>query len=423
MIVADTHHGAGSASSDSWSRPNYFKSPDFPIHAMGFWWLMWMAISLSPLNELLKPSWATMGQCLLLVSSFFAGHAAMKWFRPFDPTVREAAKASAISGSMRRAMFFAAIGCCLMLVISLKLSGALSTGFVDYFVRLRVALSEGDFSTLTNVHSLDILTKILAFPLSYTVMVILLSVELETSKGTFVICLINMLAFAYLWQVNYPLVHMFWFMIFYMLLTAQRRGRFNRKILTFSSLIMTVLVASAVNRGGTDLTGALQHYIIDYHVIGFTFYDQQFQDPQSILHNLSFGRSSLGFLDQVLEVLLKPFSVGYHAASSENADYNDIPLDIGATDSIQFNAFGTIMFSLYRDFNVFGLVMGGFAYGAIATRMRYLSGHSWFAGAVFLMLAAAWMMGMMVSPLEAAYFWFTIVALAIFNVVNRGVRL
>jgi hypothetical protein len=38
------------------------------------------------------------------------------------------------------------------------------------------------------------------------------------------------------------------------------------------------------------------------------------------------------------------------------------------------------------------------------------------------MLASAWMMGMMVSPLEAASFWFVVVALFLLQIVNRGVR-
>ena len=32
------------------------------------------------------------------------------------------------------------------------------------------------------------------------------------------------------------------------------------------------------------------------------------------------------------------------------------------------------------------------------------------------------MMGMMVNPLEQAYFWFAVVALGVFSLVNRSVR-
>ncbi len=86
------------------------------------------------------------------------------------------------------------------------------------------------------------------------------------------------------------------------------------------------------------------------------------------------------------------------------------------------NAFGTIIFTLYRDFNFVGILLGGFLYGAVVTYARYRSHMSWWHGALFLMLAPAWMMGMMVSPLEAAYFWFVIVALGSLQLVNRGVR-
>lgn len=407
-----------------WASPGYLKSVDFPIHLMGYWWLVWIGVSVSPLNDFLKPSFATVAQFLLLIASFFAGHAVMRWFRPFDPSPPASlSRGLRVRASrVRWALALAVGGCLAMLLVSLKLSGAFETSFVEYFLRIRLAFAEGGVPTLTGTRTLDVLTKVLAFPLSYTVLLILLSIELTSFKRLFFGSLAGIFCFAYLWQVNYPFIHLFWFMIFYTLLTAQRRGRFNRKILIGALLLFGGLVASAANRGGGDVLEGFQRYIVNYHLVGFSFYDHHFHDPDSILHSYSWGRSSLGFLDQVLEEFLKPFSVGYQSASLETQGFNEDPVDIGAHESMTFNAFGTILWSLYRDFDIFGIFIGGFAYGAAATLARYRSAHSWHSGALFLMLAAAWMIGMMVSPLEEVYFWFTIVALAIFSVINRGVR-
>jgi hypothetical protein len=106
----------------------------------------------------------------------------------------------------------------------------------------------------------------------------------------------------------------------------------------------------------------------------------------------------------------------------ENAGFNERNLDLGATDVLEFNAFGTILFGFYRDFNIVGIALGGMIYGAVATLARYKSARSWISGALFLLLAAAWMMGLMVDPIEEAYFWWVIVALYLFGVFNRGLR-
>jgi hypothetical protein len=210
--------------------------------------------------------------------------------------------------------------------------------------------------------------------------------------------------------------------VFYALVNAQRRGQFNRNMLLVAAILCVGLVASAANRFGGDIMGGLQRYVIGYHLVGFSFYDQQYLDSDSILHAPSFGRSSLGFLEQVLENLLKPFSDGFQAASFANAEFTNTAIDIGANDTMHFNAFGTILFTLYRDLNVVGIFVGGALYGAAVTNARYRSHMSWRHGALFYMLASAWMMGMMVSPLEAAYFWFVVVALWLFQIANRGLR-
>lgn len=402
----------------------YLKSPDFPIHLMGYWWLLWLALSISPLNELMAPSWIAIAQYLLLLAAFFAGHATIKWFRPFDRMPRSASLRD-LHPERKRVSFAltaAVLLCSAMLAIGLKLSGALEMSFVDHFIRMRVDQAQGEATSLTGVRALDVLTKILAFPLSYTIIVSLLAIELRAFRSLFVLCLVNFLCFVYLWQVNYPLIHLFWFLVFYTLLTAERRGHFNLKIIVSAGVLVAVLVASATNRGGTGVLAGIQHYIINYHLIGFSFYDFQYHDARSILHETSFGRSSLGFIDQMLHGFLKRLSVDYSAASFENSTFNDVPIDLGAAVSLQFNAFGTILFTLYRDFAFVGIMVGGFLYGSAATLARYRSKYSWRAGAIFLLLASAWMMGMMVSPLEEAYFWFTIIALGLISIVNRGLR-
>ena len=401
----------------------YLRSQDFPIHLLVGWWLVWLAVSQSALNDFLPPSWVTMVQYALLLAAFVAGHLAIKHQHRLGlaVVVPRARDLHIDTLRVRAALPLAACLCTALLLVSLRLSGALELDFIAYFAKLR--LGEGGSETLTGSRALDVLTKILAFPLSYTVILIVLSIDGPRFRFTLALAIFNLLCFSYLWQVNYPLIHLFWFLVFHALVLARRRGHFDFRTSAVMLAVFTLLLASAVNRFGGDIIGGLQRYFFGYHLIGFSFYDHQFQDPNSILHAHSLGRSSLGFLDQMVEAVSKKIGLAYQAASFENSEYNDTAIDIGATEVRNFNAFGTVLFSLYRDFHVVGILLGGFIYGALVTHTLYHRGRNWWCGAMFLFLASSWMMGMMVNPLEQAYFWFAIVTLGLIGLINRGIRL
>jgi oligosaccharide repeat unit polymerase len=403
------------------TRGKYFKSTDFAIHLMVYWWLFWLAISFTPLNEFQEPSLASLAQFLLLIASFLLGHIGVKWLCAKNRG-RTVKSIGLNYKRVYRALSISALFCLLLLTVSLALAGAFNTSFVEYFTKLRVLDGDLDSADVTGFHFLDVLTKILAFPLTYTIIVTTLAVEVASLRMVLAVCIASFGCYSYLWQVNYPLIHLFWLAVFYVLVDAQRHGQFNRKVLGIGAIICIGLMASAVYRFGGDIIGGLQRYIVGYHLVGFTFYDQQFQNPESILHAHTFGRSSLGFLEQVLQNALNPFDTGFQAASFANSEFNNTALDIGATEPMYFNAFGTVIFSLYRDFNVLGILIGGAVYGAVSTYALYRGHLSWRHGALFYMLASAWMMGMMVSPLESAYFWFVVLALGFLQIANRGVR-
>lgn len=404
----------------------YIKSRNFPIHLLAYWWILWLALSRTNLNEFIPPSGATLAQYGLLIASFLIGHwivAVCKEPR-LDGARKGVTPAHPHDAGMRGTLRAAALLCAVMLLVSLWLAGAFSTSFIEYFAKLRMGEDDID---LTGIRSLDVLTNVFVFPLSYTVILVVLAGEPRRHRFALTLCILNLLAFSYLWQVNYPLIHLFWFLAFYWLVRAGRQGSFDKNITMVMGMIVVVLLASAANRFGgnygEDILGVVQRYFLGYHLIGFSFYDHQYLDPNSILHAHSFGRSSLGFLDRVFQALAKLLGADYTAASLENTDYNSEAVDIGLREIRQFNAFGTIVFGLYRDFHLFGIVLGGLAYGAVTTRALHRGATHWQWGALFMLLASSWMMGMMVNPIERPYFWFAIVALAFLALTSpRGRR-
>lgn len=400
----------------------YFKSRNFPIHALAAWWVMWLAVSQSKLSEFVPPSIGALVLFFAFVLAFMVGHGAVRYLTPLGLNLsRPRPRLLAFDTlRVRLALQGSVALSAVMLLVAMRLSGALTDEFVEYFAKLR--LVEGGIDGLTGIRVLDVLTKIFAFPVSYTVILVILATGARRFRFTLMLAVVNLSCFSYLWQVNYPLIHLFWLLVFHALIQVHRKGRFDGRVIVVMLLLFVTLLASAVNRFGGDILGGLQRYILGYHLIGFSFYDHQWQDPNSILHLHSFGRSSLGFLDQMLEAASKIVGFRYQAASFENSEFNDQAVDIGLKEAREFNAFGTFLFSLYRDFHLVGILMGGFIYGAVATYSLYGSNRNWLCGALFLVLAAAWMMGMMVSPLEQAYFWFAVVALGLLALVNRGLR-
>lgn len=395
----------------------YIRSNDFIIHILILWWVLWLTVSYCELDVFLRPSVASLSLFTLFIVSFGLGYMFTSFYYRLSYTTVPVSSCVFDSNTLSKLIIWSiALSCLFVLILSLYFSGAMTTGFVEYFITLRG--QELD-SNLTGSKYLDILTKFIIFPASYALVVLILSIGINKFKITFLVSVINLLLFAYLWQVNYPLLHLFWFTFFYTMIQFNRKTYSQRGGLFIILSLFAVLTLSAINRFGGDFLGAIQRYFIGYHLIGFTFFDYQFNNPSSILHVHSYGRSSLGFLDQAFDLLSRISGIEYKSASMANVAMNTVAVDVGATDGRVVNAFGTFLFGLYRDFNFVGVLTGGFIYGVVTTSTLYYYGRSWVCRAIFLILSSSWMVGMMVNPIEQSYFWFSIMFIGIIMVLNR----
>jgi hypothetical protein len=313
-----------------------------------------------------------------------------------------------------------ALGCLLIMLLSLHKAGAFNESFIEYFIKLRRGELSGE--SLTGSGLLDVATKAIVWPMSYTLTVVALALRIGPLRGVLVISALNIALFSYLWQVNYSLIYLFWFFVLYLVVGMARGLPVDRKALGLVLLLVVALVAVAANRFGGDVLGGLQRYMFGYHMAGFAFYGHHFQDPSSLLHDHSLGRSSLGFLEQAVEIVSRRLDLGFVAASSTNANFNNETVDLGRVELIEGNAFGTFLFGLYRDFHFVGIVAGGLLYGALVTSMLQRSRRHWGAGAAFYVLASSWMVGMMVNPIEQVHFWFALTLIGVLVVFNRGFR-
>lgn len=397
-----------------------------PVYLMAAWWVFWLAAAVTPLNTFVSPPWSVLSQFGVFIAVFLLGHLLMLVLTPgrFGPAALPAGgrRAQPVCAEFRlRTMLMAmALGCLLIMLLSLHKAGAFNESFIEYFIKLRRGELSGE--SLTGSGLLDVATKAIVWPMSYTLTVVALALRIGPLRGVLVISALNIALFSYLWQVNYSLIYLFWFFVLYLVVGMARGLPVDRKALGLVLLLVVALVAVAANRFGGDVLGGLQRYMFGYHMAGFAFYGHHFQDPSSLLHDHSLGRSSLGFLEQAVEIVSRRLDLGFVAASSTNANFNNETVDLGRVELIEGNAFGTFLFGLYRDFHFVGIVAGGLLYGALVTLMLQRSRRHWGAGAAFYVLASSWMVGMMVNPIEQVHFWFALTLIGVLVVFNRGFR-
>lgn len=397
----------------------YLNAKQCFIYILILWWVLWLTVAYFELGVYIRPSSVTFILFMMFIASFVLGHLFVNLYCKVIHGVIPKSSSTFVSKSLLMSVVLNLIilSCLLVLIYSLYSSGALLTSFVDYFLALR---SHGLDGNLTGSKYLDILTKIIIFPASYSSLVLTLSIGINKSKFVFCISILNMLLFAYLWQVNYPIIHLFWLTVLYIFLKMIQSARFKFKSLMPPILLIVILALSAVNRFGGDFFGAIQQYFIGYHLIGFSFFDYQFNNPESILHVCSFGRSSLGFIDQIIDLLSRIAGLDYKSASMENVHYNSSLVDVSAIDGREINAFGTFLFGFYRDLKFLGIIIGGFCFGAISTYTLQYVEQSWVCRALLIVLASSWMVGMMVNPIEQSHFWFSIIFIYLMMVLNKS---
>lgn len=401
-------------------------SAHLPVYLMAAWWAFWLVAAVTPLNIFASPPWSVLSQFGVFIAVFLLGHFLMLVLSPGHPGPAAppadggSPRAQAPGVRMRTLLMAMALGCLLIVLLSLHRAGAFSDTFIEYFIRLRRGELSGE--SLTGSGLLDVATKAIVWPMSYTLVVVALALRIGPLRGVLVVAALNIVLFSYLWQVNYSLIYLFWFFVLYLVVGMARGLPADRKALGLVLLLMVALGAVATNRFGGDVLGGLQRYMFGYHMAGFAFYGHHFHDPSSLLHDHSLGRSSLGFLEQAVEIVSRRLDLGFVAASSTNADFNNETVDLGRIEVIEGNAFGTFLFGLYRDFHFVGIVAGGLLYGALATLLLQRSWRHWGAGAAFYVLASSWMVGMMVNPIEQVHFWFALTLIGVLVILNRGFR-
>jgi oligosaccharide repeat unit polymerase len=177
----------------------------------------------------------------------------------------------------------------------------------------------------------------------------------------------------------------FMFLILYFILIGYQ-SRFkiltilrSKSMIRAGGILSLIIVITLIRtNGNSDLSTMFNIFVINYHTCGFAIFNHEYMDSASYLNtHTTYGMGSTGTFSYI-------FGLFYHLFDN---NFNPIPEEIGrtlndyknlGTDEISgmpllYNAFGTIMYSVYLDGGfVFSVIMG-LIYGYYLTKHIYLT--------------------------------------------------
>ena len=388
-----------------------------------FWWGGWLIISNFELASVDAPSFFIQAVYLSSIFLIVLGYVSSQVINKKKATSKKIFESFLTRKYVQKIIEMIIIICIFFLVFSLKANGAFLLSFTEYYTLVRGVGSEG---YLPGGSLITYSLKMIMYPMLITILLFSLT-EIEAKKTkvyifSIVICL-GM--FSYFFQVNYPIILLlllFFLSMFNPTIQENVLKSYRKKVFIVLILIICLIVISAFNRfGDNDLLGVVRHYLISYHTLGFKIFEYNYFLDESILHKHTFGLSFFGTFDFIIAYLFKLFGLGemYTSAIMENVSYNMTPVPVGDKSS---NAFGTYLFTYYRDFGFVGIILFSWLYGFVLGTLNRNSIKGYRVSyMLYLYLLSMGVIGIYVSPLDYSYFW--LVILMVFFIKNKFIIL
>jgi oligosaccharide repeat unit polymerase len=205
------------------------------------------------------------------------------------------------------------------------------------------------------------------------------------------------------------------------LATIHIKAKSSKKLI----LIAIIIVFSiTITRSGKDTTflDNIKRYVVEYHTIGFVLFDKALHNEGSYLNeNIFFGRATFGSLERYIVLIIRRFDKSIDAAlgdaNVERAEF--INISDRNSPPKYFNAFYTILYTLYIDGRIYGIIFGGLLLG-YTVRFSYLKWKkqfNLFYLSVHLILVQSLIFSIFNSPIEAMRFGASLILLlAIFKI-------
>lgn len=162
-------------------------------------------------------------------------------------------------------------------------------------------------------------------------------------------------------------------LLFYFLLSG-RIGNFQKKkkVILSTLVLITILLFTVVkvtnNRGDSNLIKIFKTYVITYHTESFIIFDTELKNPNSILHEYTYGLSTFGGVERYLIPIINQLGFKLVSQTDIVGGYLHQNFLIGYDEHLKpllFNAYGSNFFTMYRDggliaVSIFGILFGLF---------------------------------------------------------------
>lgn len=388
------------------------KDKSRPIIIFTFWWLFWLIIHNSELSPVYKASLVTQFYFILMITLVFISYTIIQIYSKNIKKIYSFQYNLNIQGKI----FFTVT----LLVLSLILlytgyqSGAFKLTILEYFIQIRG--KEGLGSTLSNNKYIDIAIVYILVPFLYTS--IILSLVLEKNKFTVYLKYLIfalVISFTYIYQTSYLIsfyiiINVMYIVFFGRNFYGNLTKKSKQKLRYFVLIILIVLFGMGSFRYGEfAILEIIQKYLITYYTLGFYFFDYQL-NHNLYIQDLSYGKSFLGWFDSMLDLLLRFLDKDfYRAINLQNLEFNSFPIEAGMNNGIllKYNAFSTILFTMFKDFSFAGIFIYSSMYG-IALSYSYLYSYKSEYRMLFILLSYSGLMSIQMSQVERPYFWFSI---------------
>ena len=392
---------------------------DRPFLFVLIWWIFWQVINHIEVIDITAASTLTNAIYLTMYISMLLGYYFVKLayspnLKIEIPSLTSAVNLKKISKNKLTYIYLTVAF--VVLVFGLYKSEAFSLGFTEYFLKMRGTDALGE---VTGISVLDNFIKIFIVPMVMASSIFEMNSIKNTNKIHFkkaIWAFINVLAFTYLFQVNYVLILIMFLLLFY-IIDSDSSNIYRSKVVKFIFLLVFVLVSmSAINRYGSfDILGVILYYPATYFSLSFSLFDYNL-NSNSIIHEHTYGLSFLGYFAVLPFIFFKAIGFSdfiYMPTVMENITHNNICVSLGGYKC--YNAFGSVAFSLYRDFGVLGIFLGGALYGSTVCYFNIMRRKSYIVEMCYFYLLAMGVIGIMVSPFDLPYFWFVFILLFLYS--------
>jgi len=194
----------------------------------------------------------------------------------------------------------------------------------------------------------------------------------------------------------------------------------DKKIITILFFAIILIITISILRSSSDFdpVGLMERYLIDYHTVGFSLFDQDFNNQQSLLNqDKTYGMSSLGTLERLFVLLLRRFDTSIDSSSLEVGRALSEFRILGYRDgkAIILNAYATVLYSIYRDGGLIATLILPSIYGFFLAKFSFITSKnpSMYNISMILILTYLGIFGIF-TPLLTSNYWLCLIYINMF---------